>query len=111
MQGGHAVYAVRADNGQVRHLHKAIADGGHAGYLPVVHALILHILPEPAVYLLDYLVDPRQPHLHKVALPGLKGLAHDRVVSVRHCLLHYLPGALPAVAALVQHDPHHLRDG
>ena len=111
VQGGDAVDVVGADHGQVGHFHIAVVEGRHAVDFGLVHAFLAHLVPEAAVDFLYNLVDAGQAHFEQVPVPSLQGLAHHGVVGVGHRALDDVPGSVPAIAALVQHHPHHLGDG
>ena len=110
MQGGHAVDAVGADDGQVGHVDLAVPEDGGVPelFLPVGQGAVKggHI---PPVDLLDDLIDPGQQHPHQVDGPLLQRLGHDGVVGVGDGLPGDLPGLVPAHALLVHQHPHQLR--
>ena len=56
------------------------------------------------------LPDPGQQGLDELLGPALQGLGHDGVVGVGDGVGGDIPGLLPAVALLVQQDPHQLGD-
>ena len=64
-----------------------------------------------AVHLDHDLVDAGQGHLEDVHIPLLQSLGHDGVVGVGEDLLADVEGLVPAKAALVQQNAHHLGDG
>ena len=115
MDGGHAVGAVRADDGQVGHAHvlgRAFLDEAHA-----LHAALVareagpDVVEEPAVDLEDDLQVPRQHGREPVERPLLQGLGQQGVVRVGQGLAGEIPGLVPAEPRVVEQDPHQLGNG
>ena len=102
---------VRADNGEVCHFDKPVVQRSHAAHLVAIHTPAVHVGAETAVDLLHNLVDPRQPQAEQILIPALQRLLHHRVVGVGNRAADDIPGRLPAIAALVEHDAHQLGNG
>ena len=115
MDRGHAVGAVRADDGQVGHAHLALAallDQAHARHAAVVAGVArADVVEEAAVDLVDDLQVPRQHQLEQADRPVLQRLGQQRVVGVGQRPPRQVPGLVPAELRLVEQDPHQLGDG
>ena len=95
-----AVYAVRADDGEVRHTHLTVADDAHAAK-DVLSALAV-FAAETRVYLADNRVHARQTHFNEILVPLLERFAHNGVVGVRHGIDGDIPRPLPRETVLVE---------
>ena len=104
VQRAHAVYAVRADDGEVSHAHLTVADYAHSG--EDVLAALAVLAAEPRVYLADNRVHARQAHFHQILVPLLQSFAHHRVIGVRHGVDGDVPRALPREAVIVEQQSH-----
>ena len=115
MDGGDAVGAVRADDGEIGHPDLALAallDEAHARDPALVAGKARpHLLEEAAVDLEDDLEVPRQQQLEPAQRPLLQGLGQQRVVRVGERPPGEVPGLVPAEARLVEQDPHQLGHG
>jgi len=112
VQLGHAVDAVGGVGADVGHAHLIVADQCHVVNLALVAGESLGQLFAGAAVHLDHdLVDAGQGHLEDVHVPLLQSLGHDGVVGVGEHLLADVEGFVPAKAALIQQDAHHLGDG
>ena len=103
MDRGHAVGAVRADDGQVGHADLALGaflDQAHALHAALVAGKAgAHVVQQPAVDLVDDLQVPRQQHLEPGDRPFLQRLGQQRVVRVGQGPLGDVPGLVPAELA------------
>ena len=112
VQGGDAVDAVRADDGQVCHADRVAVYNRHAGDGVAVQVeLVGQLAAEAVVDLHHNLVDAGQQGAEHILVPGLQRLGHDGVVGIGESVADDGPGLIPRVAALVQQDAHQLRDG
>ena len=112
---GHAVRAVRADDGEVGHadvLGRAFLDQAHARDAALVAGEAApDVVEQAAVDLEDDLEVARQQHLEPRERPFLERLGQQRVVRVRERPLGEVPGLVPSEVRLVEQDPHQLGDG
>ena len=112
---GHAVGAVRADDGQVGHadcLRRAFLDQADARDAALVAGeAVADRIEQAAVDLVDDLQVPRQQHLEPGDRPFLQGLGQQRVVGVGQRPLREVPGLVPAELRFVEQDAHQLGDG
>ena len=109
---GDAVDAVGGVGADVGHAHLIVADEGHIVDLALVAGEgCFQLLAGAAVHLDHDLVDAGQGHLEDVHIPLLQSLGHDGVVGVGEDLLADVEALVPAEAALIQQDAHHLGDG
>ncbi len=115
VQLGHAVDAVRAHHGQVRHAHLPLGplldDRGPALQLRVPGRGDVHVVHEAVVDLEDDLHVPRQQALEERDRPALQRLGQQRVVGVGRGLLRQLPGPVPGQPLVVEQHPHQLCHG
>ena len=112
---GHAVGAVRADDGQVGHadvLARAFLDQAHARDAALVAGEAgPHVIEQAAVDLVDDLQVTRQQHLEPGDRPLLQRLRQQRVVGVGQRPLRQVPGLVPAEVRLVEQNAHQLGHG
>ena len=110
----HAVGAVRADDGEVRHadlLRLALLDEAHARDPSVIAGETgAHVVEEAAVDFVDDLELPRQHRLEPRQRPLLQRFGQQRVVRVGERALREIPGLVPPELRLVEEDPHQLGD-
>ena len=104
----HAVGAVRADDGEVRHadlLRLALLDEAHARDASVIAGETgAHVVEEAAVDFVDDLELPRQHHLEPRQRPLLQRFGQQRVVRVGERALREIPGLVPSELRLVEED-------
>jgi len=110
---GHAVGAVRADDGQIGHPDSAVGP-----LLDKTHAPRALLLPgktspyrveEAAIDLEDNLQVTRQQHLEPRKRPLFESFGQQGVIGVGQCPLRDVPGLVPPEMLVVQQDPHQLR--
>ena len=115
MDGGHAVGAVRADDGEVRH-----ADLPLAGLFHQAHALHPSavagepgpdLVEQAPVDLEDDLEMAREQQLEPRQWPLLQRLGQERVIRVGERPSGEIPGLVPAEVRLVEQNSHQLGDG
>ena len=110
----HAVGAVRADDGEVRHadlLRLALLDEAYARDPSVVAGETgANVVKEAAIDFVDDLELSRQHHLEPWQRPLLQRLGQQRVVRVGERALREIPGLVPSERRLVEEDPHQLGD-
>jgi hypothetical protein len=115
MDGGDAVRAVRADDGEIRHpdlTFAALLDEAHAlDPALITGKLDPHLLDVAAVDLENDLEMTRQQHLEPPQGPLLQRLGQERVVGVRERPSGEIPCVIPSEARLVEQDPHQLGHG
>ena len=100
---GHAVGAVRADDGQVGHADlpaRAFLDQAHALRAALVSGKVgPDVVEQAAVDLVDDLQVPRQHHLKPRDRPFLQRFGQQRVVGVGQRSLRDVPGLVPVRAS------------
>ena len=112
VQLGNAVDAVGGVGTDIGHAHLIVTDEGHIVDLALIAGEgCFQLLAGAAVHLDHDLVDAGQGHLEDVHIPLLQSLGHDGVVGVGEDLLADVEALVPAEAALIQQDAHHLGDG
>ncbi len=115
MDRGHAVGAVRADDGQMGHpdsLLGALLDEADAPDAILVAGIArTHVVQEAAVHLVDDLEVPGQADLEEGDRPGLERLGQQRVVGVGQGPDGQVPRFVPAQPGLIEQDAHQLGDG
>ena len=115
VNGGHAVGAVRADDGEVGHADlacRALLDQAHAGETAFVAGEArADLVEQAAVDLVDDLQMARQQVLEPGKRPFLQRLGQQRVVRVGECSLREVPGLVPAEVRVVEQNPHQLGNG
>ena len=112
VQLGHAVDAVGGVGADVCHAHLIVADQCHIVDLALVTGEdLLQLCAGAAVHFHHDLVDAGQGHLEDVHVPLFQSLSHDGVVGVGEDLLADVECLVPAKAALIQQNAHHLGDG
>jgi hypothetical protein len=113
MQGGDAVDAVRADEGEMGHAHapavvlvdeRQFGEVGMAGYAR-------RGVEEDGVDAEDDLHVARQQPLHQRHRPGLQRLRQERVVGVGDAAARHLEGLVPGKAVVVHQEAHEFGDG
>ena len=111
---GHAVGAVRADDGQVGHADLALGaflDQAHARDAALVAGeAVANLVEKAAVDLVDDLQVARQQHLEPGERPFLQRLGQQRVVRVGQRPLGEVPGLVPAEVRVVEQNAHQLGD-
>ena len=113
MDGGHAVRAVRADDGEVGHTNLPLAtlfdeaDALHPG--AVAGEAHPDVVEETAVDLEDDLEVAREEDGEPVERPLLERLGQQRVVGVGERAARQVPGLLPRQVRVVEQDAHQLR--
>ncbi|SHW51777.1 Uncharacterised protein [Mycobacteroides abscessus subsp. abscessus] len=114
MQRGNTVDGVAAHGGQMRHPHALaaiLADERHAAHAGLVTGEVrTHLVEEAPVDLVDDLQVPGQGLGEQSQRPGLQRLGQQGVVGVAERGDGDLPGLVPAQSALVDQQPHQLRD-
>jgi hypothetical protein len=115
MDGGHAIRAVRTDDGQIGHADLALArfideaDAGRASLIAgKAQADSVH---QPPIDLVDDLQLARQHQLEPGHRPILERFGQQRVIGVGQGPLRDIPGLVPTEALVVEQDPHQLRHG
>src|SRR4029453_11303918 len=115
VNGGHAVGAVRADDGEVGHANlslTALLDEAHAlDPAAVAGETGPDLVDQEAVDLEDDLQMARQQYLEPRQGPLLQRLGQERVIRVGERLSGEIPGLVPAEVRLVEQDSHQLGDG
>ena len=115
MDLGHAVGAVRADDGQVGHAHLAgrrLLDEAHPLHAVLVARIaLLHVVEEAAIDLVDDLQQPRADQLEEAHRPLFQRLGQQRVVGVGQRADRQVPRLVPAELGLVEQDAHQLGHG
>ena len=105
VDGGHAVGAVRADDGHVRHADFSgfpFFDQAHAGNPCVVAGIAgAHVIEEAAVDFINDLQLPRQHHLEPPQGPCLERLGQERVIGVGEGAAGEIPCKVPAEAGII----------
>ena len=111
VQLGHAIDAVGGVGADVGHAHLIVADQCHVVDLALIAGESLFQLSTgAAIHLHHDLVDAGQGHLEDVHVPLFQSFGHDSVVGVGEDLLADAECLVPAKAALIQQDAHHLGD-
>ena len=114
MDRGHAIGAVRADDGQVGHanvLGRALLDQAHARDTALVtDEAGPNVVEQTAVDLEDDLQVARQHHFEPRQRPFLQGFGQQRVIRVRQRPLREAPGLIPSEMRVIQQDAHQLGD-
>ena len=115
MDGGDAVGAVRAHDGEVGHPDVAIAALLDEAHLPGALALVgkprPHLIQETLVDIQDDLEMARQHQLEPSQRPFLQRLGQQRVVGVGERAPGDIPGLVPSEAGVVEQDAHQLGNG
>ena len=106
VQAGDAVDLVPGGHAEVGHAHDPLLDDGDAVAEAGVARLGQDLAAEPAVDLLDDLVDAGQAVAEHILAPALERLLHDGVVGVGDGAVDDAPRVVPGEAALVHHDAH-----
>ena len=113
MDGGHAIGAVRADDGQIGHAHLALAafvDEAYPRRPPLIAGkALMHRLHQAPVDLVDDLQLARQHQLEPGHRPVLERFGQQGVIGIGQGPLGDIPGLVPAETLLVEQDPHQLR--
>ena len=112
---GHAIGAVGADDGQIRHadvLGLAFLDQARARETPdVAWKAGANVLEQPAVDLVDDLEMARNEELHPLDRPALERLGQQRMVGVGERPARDVPRLVPVQMRLVEQNAHELRHG
>ncbi len=115
MQRGHAVGAVRADDGQVRHADlpiRALFDEATARDAAFVARILrADIVEEAAVDLVNDFEMARQEVFEPLHRPFLQRFRQQRVIRVSQRALRELPRVVPVQLRLVQQQPHQFGHG
>ena len=110
VQRADAVYRVRGDEAEVRHLdlpfreHRIPRDG-----VPVGGIELPELAHEALIDLVHDLIDAGEQSLKEILRPLFERLRHDGVVGVGDAARGDVPRLLPAHAVLVEEDAHELR--
>ena len=111
MQLAHTVDGIAHGHAQVRHVHHAVGNHRHVtDALPLAGEVIPQPRAQPAVDLLQNLINAGQQLPHHFFRPLLQRFRHDGVVCVGHRLLHNGGSFVPAKALFVHQDTHHFRN-
>ena len=115
VDGGHAVGAVRADDGEVRHADFRSPPSSTRltrSTRPLVSGEAgPHLVEQAPVDLQDDLEMPRQQQLEPRQWPLLQRLGQERVIRVGEGPSGEIPGLVPAEVRLVEQDSQELGDG
>jgi hypothetical protein len=113
--GGHAVGAVRAGDGQVGHPHLrllALLDQAHPTDSVVIAGKPgAHVIEEPAIDLEDDLQVAGRHHLEIGQRPFLQGLGQQRVVGIGQRPARDVPRLIPSQVCLIEQEPHQFGHG
>ena len=115
VNGGHAVRAVRSDDGQIGHAdfaHRALLDEAHAGETAFVAGEAdARLVKMPAVDLVDNFQMTWQQAFEPFQRPFFQCFGQQRMVGIRQCPLRQIPGLVPTEMRVVQQNPHQLGNG
>ena len=97
-------------NAEVCHSDHTAGDDCHALHLIGIVRNAPNIGTETVIDLLGDLINPWQKAFVEFLAPAFQRLFHNRVICISNGFGNQIPSVIPAVAALVQHDPHQFRD-
>ena len=115
MDGGDAIGAMGANNGQMRHadlFDGRLLDETHAHHTPLIAGEVrAHLVQEAAVDLVDDLEMPGEDQFKEPHRPLFQRFGQQRVIGIGQRPRGQLPGLVPAKPGLIQQDAHQLGDG